>query len=277
MTYANYRQEVFEYAAGLLIKKTKNEWNTSSYVPYVEIEYTHIDGLLATRLERIYYSGAYENKEFTTFSYDTDGNLSFVLVQDWNSAMWEDFLSYTYTYNAEGQCTDIYVDRNNGSGLESWYHLHYTYNTDGLPANYEVLLYTAGTWQQYEFVEIGWDSTDNLSTLVYQSWDGTDYLNTLRYTFSYESFVVSGVFEPQDYTIVMYPNPASAYLNISTNKNIQSIKLFSCDGKLMMDQATQAANGGIVTLRIANLTSGVYVVQLLTDAGLHSAKLLVEE
>lgn len=273
MIFDNYQQEIFEYTDGLLSKKTKNEWNTSVYEPAYEMEYTYTGSLLSTRLEKIYSGGSFENKEQTFFSYNPDESFSNVLVQVWNGISWDDYLSYTYTYDTEGNCTEILITRNFGSGLEDWYKLIYTYSAGNILEHYELKLYVSGVWENYEFTEVEWDGNGNLLELKILAWSAIDYINSARYSFVYEEYTITATEEIQAPEISVSPNPANEYIQINASENMNAIKLFSPDGKLLV---SKNVSGKQYKLSLADLSlpSGFYFLQLQTENDITTAKII---
>ncbi|PWH86838.1 T9SS type A sorting domain-containing protein [Brumimicrobium oceani] len=60
----------------------------------------------------------------------------------------------------------------------------------------------------------------------------------------------------------VYPNPTDKILNIESVEVIDSVKVFSTDGRQVFEQET---SGMMVTLDLSNLTPGVYTVQAISQ------------
>jgi subtilisin family serine protease len=61
--------------------------------------------------------------------------------------------------------------------------------------------------------------------------------------------------------ITIHPNPSSGLVNISGDKNLEEIKIFNSDGKLIQCHFPNATN-----YQISNLKSGIYFIEILMDS-----------
>ena len=61
-----------------------------------------------------------------------------------------------------------------------------------------------------------------------------------------------------------YPNPSTDVLNVTFNSNVETVSILSLDGKLISNEVVNANN---VTLKVANLASGVYFYEAITTEG----------
>jgi hypothetical protein len=73
-----------------------------------------------------------------------------------------------------------------------------------------------------------------------------------------DSYTV-GVEETTTNNVKVYPNPITDFVNITTNSNNMSVKIYSIDGKMIENQVVNSNN-----LRIStdNFNSGIYFVQV---------------
>jgi hypothetical protein len=71
-------------------------------------------------------------------------------------------------------------------------------------------------------------------------------------------------------TITIYPNPASDRLNIETNAKIESLMLFDMQGKTVLESTNMS------DLDVSQLTEGVYILTLKTDAGIMHKRIQVK-
>ncbi len=62
----------------------------------------------------------------------------------------------------------------------------------------------------------------------------------------------------------IYPNPTSGILNIEAVTPIESVKVFSTDGRQVFEQAS---SGTMTTLDLSHLTPGMYTVQSISSKG----------
>jgi hypothetical protein len=64
--------------------------------------------------------------------------------------------------------------------------------------------------------------------------------------------------------ISAYPNPAHDVLNIKANQKLESVSLFSLDGKLIISENINTDN---VTLDVRNVPTGIYFYEIKTSTG----------
>ncbi len=66
--------------------------------------------------------------------------------------------------------------------------------------------------------------------------------------------------------LMLYPNPAAAYLNVFMNEadTRQTIVVYNLNGKAVMSHAVE---GAVTTLPVASLPAGMYIVQVATRIG----------
>ena len=67
----------------------------------------------------------------------------------------------------------------------------------------------------------------------------------------------SSVVDTKNTKVVVFPNPTSSSLNIETDKRINSIKVYSLQGKLLLEQV-----GSTTTIDVAELPVGIYTLQV---------------
>jgi hypothetical protein len=85
--------------------------------------------------------------------------------------------------------------------------------------------------------------------------------------------VIVGIDDPANATFNIYPNPANEVVNISSAVTVTSIKLMNYTGQIVYSNQTSATQFSINTNDIA---AGVYVLQLETENGTSSRKLIIE-
>lgn len=64
--------------------------------------------------------------------------------------------------------------------------------------------------------------------------------------------------------IIIYPNPATETINIQSSEKINSIKIFSVEGKLVLEKALRKNN---TTLNVSELSQGIYFMLCITEGG----------
>jgi len=73
--------------------------------------------------------------------------------------------------------------------------------------------------------------------------------------------------------VVVYPNPAKDYLRIGTNGGLKHIRISNTIGQVVFDQNMNQTNATIST---SGLQEGVYFVQIDTDHGTTTQKIIIE-
>ncbi len=83
--------------------------------------------------------------------------------------------------------------------------------------------------------------------------------------------------DPSSILLNIFPNPANEYINISvaTNVLLLTAELFDVTGKKVIEN-TVIASGNNVTINVSDLSSGVYIVRLLTSEGIYSKNITIQ-
>ncbi len=88
--------------------------------------------------------------------------------------------------------------------------------------------------------------------------------------------IVAGIFEIENGTINIYPNPANDIINIKSdniNANIE-YSLISIDGKILVS-AIIKANDNIVQIKLSDYASGVYNIKLKTKGEIINQRIII--
>ena len=114
--------------------------------------------------------------------------------------------------------------------------------------------------------EIGWvDSDNNLEFLE----DTNNFFSSFGQDMSGQLYAIGsgrvykiigetmGVNDQNQNTISVYPNPTSDYLNITSNKSVDTVSIYSAEGKLL-----QTINGNTTQIDISSYPKGVYLVTI---------------
>lgn len=68
---------------------------------------------------------------------------------------------------------------------------------------------------------------------------------------------------------IIFPNPVNNELNIHTNKNINSVKIYNLQGKPIIEDSKE-------TINVSNLSKGMYIVKIITEEGESTKKFIKE-
>lgn len=85
----------------------------------------------------------------------------------------------------------------------------------------------------------------------------------------FECFNTSQIYENESIQFDVYPNPSSDQVTIQTKELINEIKIFNLLGELV--QTEMVAN-----FSVANLPKGIYLLQLITENGMNSVRIIKE-
>ncbi|MFP4557703.1 MAG: DUF5689 domain-containing protein [Bacteroidales bacterium] len=85
---------------------------------------------------------------------------------------------------------------------------------------------------------------------------------------------ISNVDETLNSSFAVYPNPAKHNLNITGKSVINSVRVFSITGQLVKEVNVNKTSANI---SIEDLNSGLYIVQVVTNAGTTSQKIQVQK
>ncbi|WP_300672995.1 GEVED domain-containing protein [Soonwooa sp.] len=69
--------------------------------------------------------------------------------------------------------------------------------------------------------------------------------------------------------MILYPNPVKDIINLKTDEKIESVDIFSIDGKKLMNKARVNTNN---QLNVHNLPQGVYIIQVKTETKTEAIK-----
>lgn len=73
-------------------------------------------------------------------------------------------------------------------------------------------------------------------------------------------------------TVGIYPNPTSTNITIQSSEKISSIRIFSGDGRLLIQQNPSSHN--MTTLDVSHLSPGIYLVETTSNQGNHLNKII---
>ncbi len=73
----------------------------------------------------------------------------------------------------------------------------------------------------------------------------------------------------------VYPNPASSTCHIAFHRDVepQAVRLYNRQGELVRHQ--QVEGGGHVTLPVQQVETGVYMIRIISEKGVHSKQVMI--
>lgn len=88
-----------------------------------------------------------------------------------------------------------------------------------------------------------------------------------------------GIEENNNLNFRIYPNPTSDFIYIEkesiTNKTVKEVKIYSLDGRIVLDQSFTLKNA-IIKLSVSELSKGMYFVKILGENNSESHKIIVK-
>jgi hypothetical protein len=93
--------------------------------------------------------------------------------------------------------------------------------------------------------------------------------DTLTLKVKVKSTVEIGSLQNEEFKI--YPNPAKDYVSIQTSEKVNEVYIFDIFGKIRLQSTSY--NGKI---DVSALKRGIYVMQIITDKGTHTEKLIIK-
>jgi hypothetical protein len=181
----------------------------------------------------------------TTYTYGTGGELTETLTQNLINNTWTNRLRITHTYNTTtgmlADETEEYFDNN------AWvmnFRYTYTYNTDG---TLDVIL------------------KEHLDGSTWNGFERTQHF----YTTTTGTTKISG-----NTTFTVYPNPSNGVFTVDAGfDEAVTIVVYNMAGKQVLNQTT---TGSQTQLNLDGVAKGVYMVQLQTNSGMQTGKLIIE-
>ena len=85
--------------------------------------------------------------------------------------------------------------------------------------------------------------------------------------------IITGIDENSSHYFMMYPNPATDEVKLNSDHNINTIKIFSPSGQLLLKKVV---NGKQFSINTTGMTPGLYFVEIDSDYGRVTQKLIVK-
>jgi hypothetical protein len=108
------------------------------------------------------------------------------------------------------------------------------------------------------------------SIVLYGVFEEDHWLFTLILSETESSVGIKDFFIHPTYSIQVFPNPASDFIQIETEQHIQKIAIFNSIGQRIETFDNQNFRGS--SLDVSSLTTGTYTLQLITPKSIHYAR-----
>lgn len=121
---------------------------------------------------------------------------------------------------------------------------------------------------------------DTIESSIYDYFDNSSSSIIIEYEPFADSSIYTKIVDDLNYVetiknqdFIIFPNPFSneLYLNASTDQNIAEFRIFSMDGKILLNGDSILLKSGIQT---SSLKNGLYVLQLCIDDKIYSFKII---
>lgn len=274
----------FDYtwdANGNNIVSTYSQWNdvTSSFINNLKWEY-NFDGsnLQIDSYTSIWYMNDWTNHEYTTYTNDSDGNLSEEILQYWSSAdgIYKNYLKWIYEYDTDQNLiSKIYQDWDQVDSIwENTIKLDYIFENGRLTNYYNSswvnspsgFQWLAHYQTQYTFDSYGNNYQDFNSEY---NFDNEMWEETLRFDYFYTDLETT-VQTLEDISLTCHlqnpiqPGQIINCQDLDVSKNYTLI-LFDVSGKVLLEKSFK---GDVEIVLPSFLESGMYFMNVLEDGRL---------
>ncbi len=121
-------------------------------------------------------------------------------------------------------------------------------------------------WQEVDLTPLG--QVDSLKFTVFSTDVGQYGTNTPTY-FCFDDLSYSSteptIVNTKDIKLTVYPNPATEWIHINSNKKIENSAIYDLNGKLLTSTHK-------TTINVKNIPAGIYILEVKTDEGVYRAK-----
>jgi hypothetical protein len=87
------------------------------------------------------------------------------------------------------------------------------------------------------------------------------------------NLITTGIGEIESESMIVFPNPANSFVNVSSGLPVQNVKILNHSGQLVQ---SSAANSTRVRLDVSGISAGLYLMVLETEEGVNFRKLIIE-
>jgi hypothetical protein len=252
----------------LLSKVTVLQYDNGNFVNEGQTAYYYdtLNNVLKEQLSSVWSANKWQPAQRTVWSYDAISRLTYETMQIWEATYWKNMLRYNYLYDPKGYLTDKITQTYIYNAWRNMYISHMTNDADGNNIN------IAST-------ELFWGGTQGNEHDTYIAYSAPA-LNTSgilwgnNVTISYASSIATASQEPDDKnTIRTAPNPSTTgiYHIDCGNKRLTGWRTFRLNG-LPVKADHQMGQSTVVDL--SDQPDGMYLLQIVTDAGSSCAKLI---
>jgi len=199
------------------------------------------------------------SKEESTYTYDTENNLINQSTKTWQNGSWINSSRINYTYDSRNNLLSYLREKWNNTWINNLQML-WTYDENDNCTLVENFSFSDGKWYPVNIPMY----------LYYNNMQSSLYYDAYKVTATYKE-VTKPITAIEDFlfsTISIYPNPTFGQLNIiNEEQNIKRITIFDLYGVRLF-------NTNHTTFDISHFSAGVYVVQIITEKGIVTKKIV---
>ncbi len=225
----------------------------------------------------------------TLITYNNNGDQTSEMNYNWNAQgnKWDNYNKNISLYDANFNPTSYTSSTWNNTKLiwDYTYKNEYIFDTYGDMINYAFYAWNPGLNQwinnnQYKYTfntayasnDIVWDMGGGvyfkhmITGFLMQYGVGSTWVNSSRFTPYYSSNDFNGIAELNTNTTILYPNPTSGLLTITSLRPITTIDVYRITGELV-SSTQNITNQENIQLNFSSLSNGIYFVHTYTING----------
>lgn len=267
--YMNSHRISYTYEGGNISSETDQSWNTgtSTWVNNERSIYEYSGANQTKHTEQDWDSSTntWVNDEQTEIAYDASGKPQQTIVSEWDSDSnaWELDDRITYTYNGDLLIEALGEEYVGGMWVLD-HRTEFIY-VAGLATEMVYSEREGDAWVNVDRVLTTYDSNGNSSVVIMEEWSVSDGAwepeSKIEYEYSaVRPFVLStDAFE--QVPVVVYPNPASERIYVSSLQPIERMELYDVLGKKVLSSTrlkqldVQSLKEGLYMLKVYDATS----------------------
>jgi hypothetical protein len=236
--------------------------------------YDLVTGYLNTTESQSWNGASFQNSSKSIFTNDGNGNPTLEIFQLWDGAQYINSTRSTSTYNGSDKILTTISDKwkSGGGPFEPDHRETYLYDVSGYLFNdlLEAWDGVTGTPESQTNYENNPDGT--IFRATDQTWATGVWTNTERFTYTYGSPTGFSEFSSDEKDFTLYPNPASDFIRIKTDKSISGSAYTFTDqsGKTVLKGIINSENNSI---DITSLENGIYFLHI-GESSQHSYKVI---
>jgi hypothetical protein len=223
----------------------------------------------------------------TTFSYNSNGNVSILKYDEWNGTNWVDTNRTIFTYDGNNRVIIDEAQTWNGTNWVTDYKSEYTYDANGNTVTKIQSYLDNGVLTVLPLETITFDTTKLMSSFSHPFKDktGLDVIfptyrvvnkilgkssNNSRTTYYYGNESTASVNEFDTISFSVYPNPTSSILKVDDSKfSLKKVEVYNVIGKKILTSTKNELN-------LENLVNGVYLLKIESMDGNIASKRIIK-